>query len=253
MKSSPVAAVVNAFHIVEILSDDNGQGVGEIARILNISKTTTHRLLQSLIEVSLVRQDPDTQKYRLTYRLFELGAKAFGNSSLVQAANGPMTKLNDLTEETIHLGVLDSQSMVYLHKLDAKHTIVLASRVGKVAPLHCTALGKVLLAWRDRATINEIVHDLEYTVRTPRTIRSPEEFVEHLKKVKQDGYALDQEENEEGITCFAVPIFDYNEDTVAGLSISSPNFRLKSEQIPDLIESLKKCGLEISISLGYRK
>lgn len=252
MKSASVAAVVNAFHIVELLSDDNGQGVGEISRILNISKTTTHRLLQSLIEVNLVRQDPDTQKYRLTYRLFELGAKAFDNSSLVRAANGPMTKLNDLTEETIHLGVLDSHSMVYLHKLDAKHTIVLASRVGKVAPLHCTALGKVLLAWLERATIHGIVHDLEYTIRTPRTIRSPEEFIDHLQKVKQEGYALDQEENEEGITCFAVPIFDYNEDTVAGLSISSPNFRLKSEQIPDLVESLKKCGLEISIALGYR-
>lgn len=252
MKTEPVNAVTNAVNIVEILADNKVLGVGEIAKSLGISKTTTHRLLQSLINVNLVSQDEDTQKYRLTYRLFELGAKAFGNSGLIQAANGPMTRLNDLTEETIHLGVLDSHSMVYLHKLDAKHTIVLASRVGKVAPLHCTALGKVLLAWRDETAIRKIVHELDFKVRTPNTIHNPETFLKHLKNVKRDGYALDQEENEEGITCFAVPIFDFNSDTIAGLSISAPKFRLNPDQIPALIESLKKCGMEISAKLGYR-
>lgn len=163
-----------------------------------------------------------------------------------------MTKLNDLTEETIHLGVLDSHSMVYLHKLDAKHTIVLASRVGKVAPLHCTALGKVLLAWQDRHLIRRIANEIEYEIRTPNTIKSPEQFIEHLQKVRNDGYALDQEENEEGITCFAVPIFDFNDDTVAGLSVSAPNFRLKPDEVPNLVASLKKCGQEISVKLGYR-
>lgn len=252
MKTEPVSAVTNAINIVEILADNKVLGVGEIAKSLGISKTTTHRLLQSLINVNLVSQDEETQKYRLTYRLFELGSKAFGNSGLIQAANGPMTRLNDLTEETIHLGVLDAHTMVYLHKLDAKHTIVLASRVGKVAPLHCTALGKVLLAWRDEATIRKIVHELNFEVRTPNTIHTPETFLKHLKKVKKDGYALDQEENEEGITCFAVPIFDFNHDTIAGLSISAPKFRIDPDQTPALIDSLKKCGMEISVKLGYR-
>ena len=253
MKTEPVGAVTNAVNIIEILADNEILGVGEIAKTLGISKTTTHRLLQSLINVNLVCQDEETQKYRLTYRLFELGSKAFGNSGLIQAANGPMTRLNDLTEETIHLGVLDSHSMVYLHKLDAKHTIVLASRVGKVAPLHCTALGKVLLAWRDPAVVRKIVGELNYEIRTDNTIRDPETFLEHLQDVKKDGHAVDQEENEEGITCFAVPIFDFNKDTVAGLSISAPKFRLNPDQIPELIGSLKKCGLEISVKLGYRQ
>jgi len=252
MKTEPVAAVTNAVNIIEMLADNGTLGVGEIAKTLEISKTTTHRLLQSLINVNLVTQDEETQKYRLTYRLFELGSKAFGNSGLIQAANGPMTRLNDLTEETVHLGVLDAHSMVYLHKLDAKHTIVLASRVGKVAPLHCTALGKVLLAWRSPVFIKKVTTEIQYDIRTPNTIRSPEEYQEHLRKVKTDGFALDKEENEEGITCFAVPVFDFNNETVAGLSVSAPNFRLDPEQIPDLIESLKKCGMEISATLGYR-
>lgn len=252
MKTETVAAVTNAIQIIELLAERGDLGVGEISKEVSISKTTAHRLLQSLLEVKLIGQDEKTRKYRLTYRLFELGAKVFSESGLVQAANGPMTKLNDLTEETVHLGVYDSNCMVYLHKLDAKHTIVLASRIGKIAPLHCTALGKVLLAWRDPATIGRIAHELVYEIRTPQTIRNAEEFIEHLDTVRKQGYSIDKEENEEGITCFAVPIFDFSRKTVAGLSISSPNFRLEKNKIPDLIASLIKTGEEISANLGYR-
>ncbi len=251
MKTEPVAAVINAFNIIEMLSENESLGVAEITKALGGSKTTAHRLLQSLVEVGMVAQDNDSKRYKLTCRLFELGSRVFGNSNLVQAANGPMTRLNDLTGETIHLGVMDANSMVYLHKLDSKHTLRLASRVGKVAPLHCTALGKVMLAWKPSHQIAAILPELEYTIQTPGTIRSPEQFAEHLKEVRKQGYAVDQEENEAGIICFAVPVFNYDGQTVAGISVSVPKFRLEENDAETVIEQLIKTGREVSQNLGF--
>lgn len=251
MKTEPVAAVINAFHIIEMLSENDSLGVAEITKALGGSKTTVHRLIQSLVEVGMVSQDNESKRYKLTCRLFELGSKVFGNSNLVQAANGPMTRLNDLTEETVHLGVMETHVMVYLHKLDSKHTLRLASRVGKIAPLHCTALGKVMLAWKAPHQLASILPELNYEVRTPNTIRTPEEFEEHLKQVRKQGYSVDQEENEAGVVCFAVPVFNFDGQTVAGLSVSVPKFRLEESGNEMIIEQLINTGREVSQNLGF--
>lgn len=251
MKTEPVAAVINAFRIIEMLSENETLGVSEITKALNSSKTTTHRLLQSLVEVGMVSQDADSKRYRLTYRLFELGSKIFGNANLVQAANSPMTRLNDITSETVHLGVMDENHMVYLHKLDSKHTIRLASRVGKIAPLHCTSIGKVLLAWRPLHQIESVIRNLDYAVRTPNTITNAKDFQQHLKTVRDRGYAIDQEENEDGVICYAVPIFNFDGKTVAGLSLSAPKFRLEKVCTDTLIGHIRETGKQISQKLGF--
>ncbi|VFS76159.1 Transcriptional regulator kdgR [Raoultella terrigena] len=120
-----------------------------------------------------VAQEGESEKYSLTLKLFELGARALQNVDLVRSADIQMRELSRLTKETIHLGALDEDSIVYIHKIDSMYNLRMYSRIGRRNPLYSTAIGKVLLAWRDRAEVEQILEDVEYKRSTDRTITAP--------------------------------------------------------------------------------
>lgn len=149
-----------------------------------------------------VAQEGESEKYSLTLKLFEL-ARALQNVDLVRSADIQMRELSRLTKETIHLGALDEDSIVYIHKIDSMYNLRMYSRIGRRNPLYSTAIGKVLLAWRDRSEVEQILDGVEYKRSTERTITSTEELLKVLDGVREQGYGEDNEEQEEGCAALA--------------------------------------------------
>ncbi len=135
-----------------------------------------------------------------------------------------MREISRLTKETIHLGALDEDSIVYIHKIDSMYNLRMYSRIGRRNPLYSTAIGKVLLAWRDREEVKQILEGVEYKQSTSRTITSTDALLTVLDRVREQGYGEDNEEQEEGLRCIGVPVFDRFGVVIAGLSISFPPY-----------------------------
>ncbi|KAI3479010.1 hypothetical protein L1887_58972 [Cichorium endivia] len=149
-----------------------------------------------------------------------------------------MREISRLTKETIHLGALDEDSIVYIHKIDSMYNLRMYSRIGRRNPLYSTAIGKVLLAWRDREEVKQILEGVEYKQSTSRTITSTDALLTVLDRVREQGYGEDNEEQEEGLRCIGVPVFDRFGVVIAGLSISFPTLRFSEERLHEYVAIL---------------
>lgn len=226
--------------------------MSDIAQQLDLSKTTVHRLLQSLKVLGYVDQEHDTDHYHLTMRMFELGAKALENTDLIKEADSIMREIGKATRETVHLGTLDEDTIVYIHKIDSEYGLRMASRIGGRNPIYSTAIGKVLLAWMPEAQSSKIARSLNYKKSTDNTLANADELIALLPVVKQQGFGEDREEQENGLYCIAVPIFDRFGRVIAGLSISFPLARCDDEHTKAEYTALLKAGSEkLSAKLGY--
>ncbi|VFS55850.1 Transcriptional regulator kdgR [Kluyvera cryocrescens] len=162
-----------------------------------------------------------------------------------------MRELSRLTKETVHLGALDEDSIVYIHKIDSMYNLRMYSRVGRRNPLYSTAIGKVLLAWRDTDEVRQILEGVEYKCSTERTIANTDELITVLEQVRKQGYGEDNEEQEEGLRCIGVPVFDRFGVVIAGLSISFPTLRFSEERLHEYVEMLHTAARKISEQMGY--
>ncbi len=197
-----VSSVLKVFGILQALGEEREIGITELSQRVMMSKSTVYRFLQTMKSLGYVAQEGESEKYSLTLKLFELGARA-AERRLVRSADIQMRELSRLTKETIHLGALDEDSIVYIHKIDSMYNLRMYSRIGRRNPLYSTAIGKVLLAWRDRSEVEQILDGVEYKRSTERTITSTEELLKVLDGVREQGYGEDNEEQEEGCAALA--------------------------------------------------
>ncbi len=253
-KSENVAAVLKVFAVIEALVEDKRVGLADLAQRAMTSKTTAHRLLQTMVELGYVEQDPETEKYGLTLKLFSLGARSLTEQAdLLRVADQAMGKLSRATGESINLGILDDrdQRVVYIHKYDSAYSLSMKSTLGLRNPLHSTSLGKALLAWRDDEEIRERLKQMDLVRLAPRTITDPDALLDELHRSRQLGFAEEIEESEAGVRCMAIPIFNYLGKPVAAMSISFPLFRFDEARKPEYIRLLQGAGASASIALGY--
>ncbi|MBK0089767.1 MULTISPECIES: DNA-binding transcriptional regulator KdgR [Erwiniaceae] len=246
-----VSSVMKVFGILQALGEDRDHGITELSQRVMMSKSTVYRFLQTMKSLGYVAQEGESEKYSLTLKLFELGAKALQNVDLIRSADVEMRELSRLTKETIHLGALEEDSIVYIHKIDSLYNLRMYSRIGRRNPLHTTAIGKVLLAWRDRTEVQELLSEVEFRRSTANTIVSAEGLLEVLDQVKVQGFGEDNEEQEEGLRCIAVPVFDRFGVVIAGLSISFPTIRFSEEAKNEYVAMLHRAARNISDQLGY--
>lgn len=246
-----VSSVMKVFGILQALAEDREHGITELSQRLMISKSTLYRFLQTMKTLGYVDQQGDSDKYTLTLKLFELGASALQNVDLIRSADIQMREISRQTKETIHLGALEEDSIVYIHKVDSLYNLRMYSRIGRRNPLYSTAIGKVLLAWRDVWQVKEIMAQVTYCRSTPRTVGSMEELLSVLEQVRAQGYGEDNEEQEEGVRCIAVPVFDRFGVVIAGLSISFPTIRFSEQQKSNYVVLLHKAAKTISEQMGY--
>ena len=246
-----VSSVLKVFGILQALGEEREIGITELSQRVMMSKSTVYRFLQTMKSLGYVAQEGESEKYSLTLKLFELGARALQNVDLVRSADIQMRELSRLTKETIHLGALDEDSIVYIHKIDSMYNLRMYSRIGRRNPLYSTAIGKVLLAWRDRSEVEQILDGVEYKRSTERTITSTEELLKVLDGVREQGYGEDNEEQEEGLRCIGVPVFDRFGVVIAGLSISFPTLRFSEERLHEYVAMLHQAARKISEQRGY--
>jgi IclR family KDG regulon transcriptional repressor len=210
-----------------------------------------HRFLQTLKNLGYVAQEGDTDRYRLTIRLFELGAKALENVDLVREADTEMRRIAQLTREAVHLGAFDEDAIIYIHKIDADYGLRMQSRIGRRNPLYSTAIGKVLLAYMSPDEARDVLSKVEFRKSTQKTLGSAEAVLSILPRVRQQGFGEDNEEQEDGLLCIAVPVFDRFGRVIAGLSISFPTMRCGADTKAHYVALLQQAGAAISARLGH--
>ena len=248
----PIKVLDKTFSILEILlQHGTAMNLTEISEELGLYPSTIHRILDTLKYWGYVEQDPRTQKYKLGLKLLELGMLKLRQMDLVKEAAPYLKELTKQCNETVHLGVLEGGEVLYLAKEESSQTIRMISYVGKRAPLHCTSLGKVLLAYLSAEERKKILGEKVLPRLTENTITDKRELEKELDKVKEQGFALDREENEKDVRCVAAPIRNYQGEVIAALSISSPIFRLDKNRQNDLKKALIETSKKISKRLGY--
>ena len=252
-----VQSLERAALILEVLSRfSQGLSLGELSEKVNLSKGTVHRLLSSLSYLDFIRQDPLTKQYLLGFKLVELGNSLLSQIDFRIEARPFLIELAESTGETVHMVILDENDVLYIDKVEASgHTsgLRMASMLGSRIPAHCSAVGKVLLAFLPGQKYEEIVGAGPLPQKTANTINDPVKLKAHLKQVRQNGYALDKEENEIGIRCVAAPIRDQVGEVIAAISISAPAIRIQTRTlVTSLKDQVIETALKISRKLGYR-
>jgi len=250
----PIKVLNKSFSILEVLlQQGSAMNMTEISEKLGLYPSTIHRILDTLKHWGYVDQDPNTQKYQLGLKLLELGMAKFHQMDLVRESTPYLKELVNQCNETVHLGVLEEGEVLYLAKEESSQTIRMCSYVGKRAPLHSTALGKVLLADLSEEERRKILEQKGLPRITEKTITDKEELEKELNRIKKQGFALDRRENEKDVCCIAAPIKNYQGKVIAAISISSPAYRVDINKQSHLKEALIEITKKISKRLGYKE
>jgi IclR family transcriptional regulator, KDG regulon repressor len=245
-----VSAAARAFAVLESLSRKRSVGLEELSREMGLAKPTVYRFLQTLQSLGYARRD-ESDRWAMTLKTFNVGSRALDHLDLYQAARPIAEDLAEELGETVHMGVLEGDSAVYVLKIESKYTIRMVSRVGRRIPLYCTAIGKVLLAYSDQAERKAALEGVKLVAFTPKTIRTRASLETELRRVRASGYGRDAEEHEEGISCLAAPIFDLDGLVVAALSVSWPLFRYANGKESEKAVAVMVAARRVSAILGY--
>lgn len=226
--------------------------ITEISDKMELNKSTVHSLLKTLEKYKYIDQNPENGKYKLGLKLIERGNCVVSTIDIRQVARAYLLDLAKRTGQTVHLGILNHKEGVYIDKIEGESAIIRFSKIGKGFPLHATAIGKVLLAFQEPKETSLLLSDYTFTEQTEYSITNQDEFLAQLEKVHQQGYAIDNQENELGVRCIAAPLLNFENKVLAGISISTLISQVNDEKLGKYIKMLKQTSLEISKKLGYR-
>lgn len=248
-----VKSVERTLKILEVLSDySDGLGITELSDKVNLHKSTVFRLLSTLINRGYVTQDLESSKYKITFKLFELGSKKVDKLDLLKSSKPYTRMLMESVNEVVHLIIRDEAEIVYIDKVEANNTISMASRIGKRNPMYCTATGKAILAFLPEEEVLKVWNSSKIVKMTGNTITDFILFKKELHNIRQNGYAVDNEENELGVRCVAAPIFDFKGDIAAAISISGPVNRITDDKIDFISNEVIKYANLISVEIGHK-
>ena len=243
-----------AVAVLDLLGEsEEPLGLADVCERMELHKSTAHRALMVLERCGLVERTPEN-RFRLGLKLYELGSRAVEQIDLRARVHPWFRRLSAQVGETIHLGVLQKTTVVYLDKVEPNNRRVwLASRIGTSNPVYCTAMGKAMLAYLPKDAAAEIMGRIRFVRYTPRTLMTPEALARSLDRVRRRGYAIDDEEVEEGVRCIGAPILSESGYPMAAVSVSGPTSRITQQSVPGIAEHLLRCCREISASLGVRE
>ncbi|MGG7517829.1 IclR family transcriptional regulator domain-containing protein [Allorhizobium undicola] len=253
-KADNAAAVLKVFAVLEALVEDRRVSLADIAQKAMTSKTTAHRLIQTMVDLGYVEQDPETERYGLTLKLFSMGARTLSErTDLLRVADKVMGRLSRKTGESINLGVLDEweHKVTYIHKYDSAFSLSMRSTLGLRNPLHSTSLGKALMAWRDEEEVLVHLKAMEMQKLAPNTITDPAVYLEQLRVTRARGYAEEIEESEAGVRCMATPILNHLGQSIAAISVAFPLFRFQETRLEEYIQLLREAGEAASTAFGH--
>ncbi|HZQ24457.1 MAG TPA: IclR family transcriptional regulator [Terriglobales bacterium] len=232
-------------------ASEKGLTASQVAKLSRLPVSTVHRFLVNL-ETTGFLNCSGSGIYHLGIACFSLGQAALGQLDIRRLSHPYLQELNTQTRETIHLTVRHGLTAVYVEKLDSPEPLRIYSRIGAAVPLHCTGVGKVMLAYLSPEELGSTLAQLEFRRITPNSIGSPQEMLTQLQKVRKSGYACDLEEYEPHIRCVAAPIWDHTGAVNASLSVTGPAVRMPIARLRQLAPLVQAAGLNISRQLGYQ-
>jgi DNA-binding IclR family transcriptional regulator len=238
--------------ILQVLAEARSSlGPAEIAEQLSLHKSTIHRLLAALERHGYIRKQPGNGRYGLGLKLFELGSRAVAGLNLRESAQPILEHLVIETGETAHLCVMEGGQMVSVAIAESRRTVRTPATVGRRSPLHCTAVGKAILAFLAEPALLAVLKQHPLRKYTGRTLVTRAALVAELARIRTRGYAIDDEELEAGLRCVGAPVRNYSGAVVASMSIAGPAFRLSRSRIPVLAEAVVEAADALSADLGY--
>ncbi|MGH8670143.1 MAG: IclR family transcriptional regulator [Burkholderiales bacterium] len=246
-----LSSVANSIRLLTSFSGEEDElGITTLAGRLRLAKSTVHRLAATLSAAGFLEQNADTGKYRLGMALFELGALVRRRMDVANEGRPRLRELLEKTGETVQMGVVDHLSVLYVYEMESPRAIRMAAAVGGRAPLHCTAVGKVLLAYQPAEFVNRVL-EAGLTAYTPKTITKREAVLAMLSEVRAREHAVDDEESEGGLRAIAAPVRNHNGAVIAALGVAAPVQRMNKKVMQTCIPTVIATAHAVSGRLGY--
>lgn len=248
-----VQAVSNAIDILELLGDyDHELSVSEIVSQLSLTKSNVQKLLSNLESYGYVEHNRYTGNYRLGVKIFQISQAYINKLNLIEVSHHYMNLLKNQLNESVYIGVLRQKRIVYLEVVETDASVRVRPRIGNIGPAYATAMGKAhLLAMSDKE-IEDFFENRSFESYTKNTIKSLDDLKNHIKSIKSLGYAIDDEEYENGVCCIAAPIYDFLGNVIAAISITAPKERVDDNRLQkEIIPAILDVSKELSSKFGY--
>jgi DNA-binding IclR family transcriptional regulator len=229
-KTKVIASVIKAVKIIMYIANSEKEiGVAEIANDLGYGISSTYHLLNTLKQCNIIEQNKTTKKYKLGLKLWQIGMLAYNQNNLSVTMKPYLSKLKELTGETINLTVMYNYQIMYVAQEESDKLVKMFTKTGATAPLHCTAAGKIFLAFLSKEERDSIINKIKLTKYTDYTLTTRDEIIKAIKEIRMKGYGVDNEERELGVNCIGVPVFDLNNEVISCITISGPSSRFTEE------------------------
>lgn len=230
-----------------------GKTLQEIKEDLKISQTTAYRILNTMLRHGYLSYNEEGKKYKLSCKLLTLGFKAFNENGLFDVVFPKLKFLRDSVKETACFGILGEKKGMFIEQVQGVYTFSFTLMPGKEFDLHCSAPGKAIMAYLPKFLQDEYLSMMSFERHNDRTITNKEDYLKELEKVRENGFAIDDEEELTGVFCIGAPVFDYKGYPCGAIWISGPKDRLPQDKVKNDIEIIKNVSYEISKELGYYK
>jgi DNA-binding IclR family transcriptional regulator len=229
-----------------VAATNGGAGLADIARRTDLARSTTHYLMQALVAAGYLRQESNGRTYQLGVKAFRLAGRALSTAQITAIAMPMLNELSRLTNESVAIGLCRNNAVVLVATRDTDGPVRVVQPVGAERPIHCTGLGKVLMAWMPDAERTHVISKLRFEKLTPKSIVQIPQFERELRRVRSVGYAIDDEEFILGARCLAAPVFDETGEVKLALSVVGPKHRMTHQRLRDCRPLVLECAKKLS-------
>jgi DNA-binding IclR family transcriptional regulator len=243
-----IQSLARGLKILDILGQNpDGISITELSELIDVDKGSASRLVATLASYGYAERDEVTRRYHVGSQIVSLSRSVLNRLPLREAAKPFLRQLMERTGECAHLGVAAQGKVMYIDQVESPVTLRVNAQVGTMNPLHCTALGKVLLAF------GNLDLPAEMPAFTEKTITDPGALMEHLEQVRRLGYAVDDEEFDIGVRCIAVPVFDFRNKLAGAIGVSGPATRVTLARLPEMTASVIELGKALSERMTFTR
>lgn len=250
-EQNTIQSLDRAMMILERISSSNGETLTNLANALDQSPATVYRVLSTLAAREIVELSPVSQTWHVGTGAFRIGSAYLRRTNLLERAQPVMRQLMEATGETANLGVRRDAHVLFVSQVETHASIRAFFPPGTMSPMHASGVGKALLSEMEDAALEAVLAKTTLTRFTEKTLTDPVHLLEDLRRARARGYAIDDEERNEGMRCVATPIFNASGDAVAGLSVSGPISRMRPEDLETLGHRVREAARTVSLSLGW--
>lgn len=246
-----VNTVKKSIQVLNLIATEENLGAAEVSRRLDLPKSSVHNILTTLESEQLIERNRDTGKFHLGVKLISLGHLAQQSLDVGRIARPVMARLNQQTDETVHLTVLDEKCVLYVDCVESTKRLRTYSVIGVRADLYCTSVGKAILAFQSSGFVQEYLETVPRQKHTQNTLTNAQTILQELEHIREVGYAFDDMEHEDHLRCVGAPVRNAKGEVFSSISISGPAQRITPEMTGTLAEQMKDAAADISRRLGY--